>query len=135
MITIGNKGPEIDSTNYWDTEHAQSGYLYLSFNAGAARLLVPDSQLAAIKEMRTGKYVIISRGKYQGREAYELLFEDNTDNPYSIHIVAEQSDRLIPATDAGKDFIFTVWTKPGKQLELPAKYRIVKQLPCLQAWK
>lgn len=43
MITISNDGQKIVSTNYWDTEHAKRGFLYLSWNAGAGRLLLPDT--------------------------------------------------------------------------------------------
>lgn len=137
MITIGNKGQDIANTNYWDTEAALNGYFYLSFNAGAARLLVPDNKISEITEMKTGKYVIISRGPCQHRNydwenAYELLFEDFSNCPYSL--TTSNTDRWLPVDDAGKDLVFTVWTKSGNQLELPAKYRIVKQLPDLSGW-
>ena len=39
---IGNAGKEITQSNYWETEMAQAGFAYLSFNAGCARLLIPD---------------------------------------------------------------------------------------------
>jgi hypothetical protein len=35
MFTFENNGPEIVSTNYWLSEHAQRGYVYLSINARA----------------------------------------------------------------------------------------------------
>lgn len=136
-IQIQNNGPDIVSTDYWDSEHAQKGYCYLTWNAGAARLLVPDSLSPALTEMRTAKYVIISRGKWRekhDRDALELLFEDNTDSPYSMHIVAEQSDRLLPENNQGGGFIVTVWTRAGKQLEFPGKYRKVSRIPCLKPW-
>ena len=49
MIMIGNDGPLIARTNYFETELAKNGYFYLSWNAGAARLLVPESQNAFIE--------------------------------------------------------------------------------------
>lgn len=134
LITISNNGPELLETNYWDLDHAKKGFLYLSWNAGAARLLVPDSMISQIDEMRTGKYVIVSRGKFQGREALELLFEDNSDSPYCVHLVTEQTDRLLPDTDQGSGFIVSVWTRSGKQLQLPGKYRVVDTLPHMQPW-
>ena len=45
MITIENRGQAILTTDYWYTPHAHAGYLYLSWNAGAGRLLIPDSQI------------------------------------------------------------------------------------------
>jgi len=43
MITIANDGPDIASTNYWATDHARAGIVYLSGNAGAWRLLMPPA--------------------------------------------------------------------------------------------
>lgn len=34
LIEIGNVGNKIDSTNYWETENAKAGYVFLSINAG-----------------------------------------------------------------------------------------------------
>jgi len=137
MITIENSGQRVLKTNYWDSDNAKAGYFYLTWNAGAGRLLVPDSQKPAIREMRSGKYVIVSRGPWQdqgGREAIELLFEDESDSPYCLHLVAEQCDRLIPDTDQGGGFVITVWTRGGEKLRLPGKYRHVEKIPCLEPW-
>ena len=134
MIEIENNKQQIVRTNYWDSEHAGLGYFYLSWNAGAARLLVPDNQKPALSEMKTAKIVIISRGQWRGRDALELLFEDNTDTPYVINVVAEQTDRMIPDIDQGGGFVVTAWTRQGKELSLTGKYRRVKELPCMQPW-
>lgn len=137
MLTITNKGQAIESTNYWDSEHACAGYCFLSWNAGAARLLVPDTRHAFLPEMRTAEYVIVSRGPWPraGKdEALELLFEDGSDSPFSIHLGAEQTDRLLPDTDQGGGFVIVVWTRSGEQMRLPGKYRRVASLPCLDPW-
>jgi len=136
MITIGNNGQEIVDTNYWDSDHAQKGFCYLSWNAGAGRLLVPDSWLNFITEMKTADMVIVSRGQWaeHNREAIELLFEDHTNSPFSMCLVTDQTDRLLPDTDQGGGFIITVWTQNGKVLTLPGKYREVDKLPCLEPW-
>lgn len=136
-LTIKNDGQAIESTNYWDLEQAQRGYVFLSWNAGAGRLLVPDSQAAIIREMKTGKYVIVSRGPWKdqgGRDAIELLFEDGSDSPFALHLVAEQCDRMIPATDQGGGLVVSVWTRAGEQMRLPGKYRRVEEIPCLAPW-
>jgi hypothetical protein len=135
MIKIENKGQQVVSTNYWGSEHAKRGYFYLSWNAGAARLLVPDSMKAQIREMKSAEYVVVSRGKFEGRDALELMFEDGSDSPYVVHMVTEQTDRLIPESDQGGGFVVAVWTRSGMKLRLPGKYREVDVLPCLAAWQ
>jgi hypothetical protein len=53
FIRIENNGPEIAATNYYDSPNAGAGYVYLSINAGALRLLVPDSQSQLVDEVKT----------------------------------------------------------------------------------
>lgn len=137
MLTIQNRGQAIANTNYWDSEHALAGYCYLTWNAGAARVLLPDAQKHLLPEMRSAKYVIISRGPWidqGGRGALELLFEDGSDSPFCLHLVAEQCDRLIPETDQGGGFVVTVWTRGGEKLRMPGKYRTVDAIPSLEPW-
>lgn len=134
MIQIVNNGKDLLGTNYWDTPQAQKGFFYLSWNAGAARLLVPNSVENQINEMKTARYVVISRGKWNGRDALELMFEDGSDSPYCLHLLTEQCDRLLPKTDQGSGFSVDIWTKDGKQESFNGKYRTVKELPCLDAW-
>ncbi|KXL10450.1 hypothetical protein AXH19_08415 [Escherichia coli] len=43
MFFIENEGQAVAGTDYWQSVQAQAGYVYLSWNAGAARLLVPDA--------------------------------------------------------------------------------------------
>lgn len=138
MLEIRNQGQAIASTNYWDSEHAQRGYFYLSWNAGAGRLLVPDRQKAALREMKGAREVIISRGPWTdhgGREALELLWEDGSDSPFSIHFVAEQCDRLIPDYQQGGGFVVTAWTHGGQKGRWPGRYRVVAEIPCLAPWQ
>ena len=137
-LFIGNDGKAIAETNYWDSERAQKGFCYLSWNAGAGRLLLPDSQTVFLKDMQTAKFVIVSRGPWDaqgGRDGLEILFEDNSDSPFSLHLSTESTDRLLPDTEQGSGFVITVWTRDGEQLCLPGKYRRVKKIPCLQPWK
>lgn len=137
MIRIENKGQEIISTNYFQTENARNGYFYLSVNASAFRLFVPRMQESAIAEFQTAKNLIISRGNFQGYDALEILFDDETDNPYSIHIISAQIDRMPVADDAGWSYTFSAWTSAGgesvkKVFEMDCFYRVVSKLPCLQ---
>lgn len=134
FIQIQNDGANIVSTNYWQTPHAAAGAFFLSFNAGAARLLVPKQIEQEIEEMRGASEVIISRGLLGGQMALELLWEDGSDSPYSIHMGTNQCDRLLPDSDHGSDIPVSVWTETGKAAEWPGRYRIAQTLPCLQPW-
>ena len=76
MLTIRNDGPEIAETNYWTSEQAKAGYLYLSTNAGTFRLLVPEKRIEFVTEMLTASEAILSRGPWPeqgGRDAVEIL--------------------------------------------------------------
>ena len=140
LITIENNGPEIISTNYWQSDYASRGAFYVAVNAGCFRLLVPDIQLSQVVEWRSAREVIISRGPWPDagkHEAIELLFEDDSDNPFCLHMGSEQIDRLPPDADRDRQgqpprWKFAAWTSGGKILELPARYRIVKRIPCLK---
>lgn len=138
MLYIENKGQAILSTTYWDSPLAGAGMVFLSWNAGAARILIPDSQKAFVREMRSAKEVIVSRGQWnteQGpRDALELLFEDGTEAPFAIHIVAEQTDRMIPEHQQGGGFVVAAWTRGGMKQRWPGRYRVVESIPCLDPW-
>jgi hypothetical protein len=139
MLVIENDGSEIVSTNYWDTEYARKGQLYVSVNAGAFRLLLPPALEPALTDMRTAREVIVSRGPWPGKkpDAFELLFEDGSDAPYTLHFGAEQIDRAPAKIDEGRDgLLCTVWTAGlVKALTLPAAYRRVAKIPCLQPFE
>ena len=62
VLRIENDGPLILSTNFYHTDLARRGLFYLSLNAGAFRLLVPPQHLGAVREMRTARDVVVSRG-------------------------------------------------------------------------
>ena len=140
MIEIANDGPEIVTTNYWSTEHARKGYVYLSTNAGCLRLLVPEGSLPWLEDMRSAREVIVSRGPWPDADkddAVELLFDDGTDEPFALHLSLEQADRLPLATDVDTPgtpprWRFAAWTDQGKELEFPARYRIVSKIPWLK---
>ncbi len=138
MLFITNNGQAITSTNYWESEMSKNGYCFLSWNAGAGRVLVPDELKSAITEMRLAKYVIVSRGPWHeagNRDAIELLFEDESENPFCLHLVAEQTDRTLPEEQQGSGFVITVWTRDrGEELRPPGRYRTVDAIPCLKPW-
>lgn len=133
LILVCNDGADIESTNYFDLAPARAGLLFLTWNASVARLLVPDSLAYAIPEMKTGKHCVISRGNWMGRDALEIMFDDDSRAPFSLKIEAHQCDRMVRPDPA--PFELTAWTRAGKVGRWSANYRVVKKLPCLQPWK
>lgn len=138
MFLIVNDGAKIAKTDFFDSDLAAQGLLYLSWSAGAARLLVPDNRHGWLNEMATAREVIISRGPWPAKhasDALELLFEDGTDSPFAVRIGVEQTDRLIPdqRIETGLDVL--VITRAGVVLRLPAGYRRVTGLPCMAPWE
>lgn len=120
MITIGNKGPDIASTNYWESDHAAQGLCYLSGNAGTLRLLVPDMAESMLPEMKTGRSASIEPSVHKPGQCWDVVFEDGTDFPFSIAIDKRQVDRVLKPGDCR----LAVWTRlGGKVLELPCAIR------------
>lgn len=89
MIYVGNDGPEISQTNYWQSEHAERGLLHLSPNAGVLRLLVPPNQEALLPEMRTGRRATIENS-IQVPGNMDVVFEDNTSSPFCVSMHRQQ---------------------------------------------
>ena len=87
FLQIQNNGQLILASNYWNSDYARAGKVYLSVNAGAFRLLLPDLFTSELADMRTALEVFISRGPWPAQrcsDAIELLFDDWTDNPYAL---------------------------------------------------
>ncbi len=91
LITIANNGPTLVDSNYWDTEHAARGFCYVTANASALRLLVPDASRSIVAEMKTGIHCEISVGD----GVYSLLFEDGSDDPFVLALDTKQFDRVL----------------------------------------
>jgi hypothetical protein len=141
FIEIGNDGPALVQTNYWDLPQAQAGFFYASGNAGAYRLLVPDVKRGELSEMKTGKSVVMTRGRggpslseMTGKDLIELLFDDGSDSPYVLFMLAEQFDRL-PEKGSRDGFAFHVYTRDGLQFSFDAHFRRAnKPLPDMRPW-
>jgi hypothetical protein len=136
IITFANEGPLIKHTNYWQSQPFHSGYAMLSWNAGTARLLVPDALKPQLREMATAKHVIISLGpmaQARGRAGLEILFEDFGDQPFTLTMSIEQAIQ-VPNEAVRQNFPLTIWTRGGLKQRHPAKLRRVTQLPCLAPW-
>lgn len=134
-----NNGPEIYQTNYWDSSFAQNDLHYLTWNAGVARLLIPDTRVKDdLPDMAAAKEVILSRGPWREHEAqigWELLFDDRSKSPFCLHLSQEQTDTSIPQVAEGDAFKITIWTRNGRELQFCARFRRVKAIPCLEPWR
>ena len=133
VISVGNNGPRLVSTNYFDTPRAQQGYLFASWNAGALRLLVPDNQVHAVAEMRPAKNVVVTRGHHAayGVELFEILFDDDTVSPFMVLLDPNNSDRQVGQENHGKPLDVHVYTREGCAGTWPGRFRLAP-LPCLK---
>jgi hypothetical protein len=59
MIT--NDGPELVSTNYWETPNCKAGLFVLSTNADCVRLLMPPSHQSSLSDMKGALEVLLTR--------------------------------------------------------------------------
>ena len=130
IITVLSDGQQLIDSNYWASDMERKGLAYLSWNAGAARLMVPKFFERWHGDMRSADHVVLSRGSlnYHDDVAMEVMFEDGTDAPLCLIIRSEACDHLVPRSDTGP-VAFTVWTEMGRLLALPAWYRVVGALP------
>ncbi len=134
-IQIDNNGPDIEFTNYWNHSLAREGFLYLSIHDGVARLLVPPDYTDVLGDMTWGaKRAILTKGMWNGQEAYEIMFEGRKDEPYAVYIKIKQIDQPLSEDDQNREFPLSVWTREGKMGEIPAWYRQAKDLPCLEPY-
>jgi hypothetical protein len=142
LIEVQNHGPLLLSTNYWESPLAERGLVFCSVNAGAIRLLLPPQRYGDLAEMRTGKFCVLSRGPWPAErkpEAIEIMCEDGSDTPYSLHLTPESFDLLPAEPESGKEWTLAVYVakdgKPHKSMERVCHWRRVDRLPCLKEWK
>jgi hypothetical protein len=130
-----NNGPELVFTNFWDAEIGAQNFAF-SVNAGCLRLLVPNCHLSAVPDMLGCDYVIASiLSKIRpGSISIELLFEDHSQNPFSIHMCPEACLSLFPSAENSKVARkMTIWTEGLKKAgELPIYSRTAPRLPWLK---
>jgi hypothetical protein len=134
MLMFQSDGPKLINTSYFESEWTQQGLAFLSWNAGAARLLIPDALINYLEDMKDCKYVVISHGLLNGNDAYEIMFEDESQSPFCLHISVDACDRVVSDLSYISEFDFSILTSTGVVFETKGKYRKVKTLPCRQRW-
>lgn len=128
------KGEESFAPDYWNSELATRGILYLMWIPEGLQLLVPDTMKSDILEMETADHVIVSRGPWVDqncRDSLELLFEDESKRPYAIQLSVDQCNGMAPLVEHNAKFNVYIWTSEGVQLIFPGAYRVVSEIPCL----
>lgn len=119
LYTFENTGPILERTNYYDSDAANAGEFYLTWNAGVARLLVPDNQKNILAKIRTSKRVSISIIK----GGLEIIFDDDSDYQFMIQIAQEQTDRIITSDDIGDAFQCSVYIRFGEKYAFPGVFK------------
>ena len=137
IISVVNEGALIRTTNYWTSIYAKTGKCFFSVNAGCIRLLLSGREDPSLDDaLAAARYVIVTRGKYHAQEGFEVLFEDGSDEPFVILTLANQWDRLLPRTEAGRTAIaFHVYRNGALVRKMEARFRMAPELPCLRPWE
>lgn len=142
-LLITNEHDLITHTNYWQTRWNQAGKFFLSINAGAFRLLVPNQHLGVLRDMRQARLCVISSGPIRGEAlrpmGLEILFDDDTQAPFMLLIEQRCCDRMPPASEHGRRAELTVWahlvgSRGRLELRRPCVYRVSHSLPDLRPW-
>lgn len=142
MLSIENHGPLILASNFWESPECAAGKLIVSINDRAFRLLIPPTLEPAIAEMQTARECLVTRGPWPAMglaDAFEILFDDGTNDPYALHLSPESFASLIPSDEwiGAADVVLTAWTsprrgKPRMALQRPCWYRRAPRLPYLK---
>ena len=133
LLVFENDGGDITETNYLDSPMGSAGMFYMSGNAGVVRLLVPDTELRQLSEMKTGKLCVLTSGVYRRQPSIEVMFDDGSNTPFVLYLSTDQCDFRVSG-DRTRTTL-TAWTRSGKVGEWPAHQRVGKQLPNLKPWK
>lgn len=86
-----NNGAELEDTNYFLTEHAAHGVIFVSWNAGAARILIPKSQedviRAEVKDVVKADLEFDATGNFM-----HFWFNDGQAEEFNVMIMSANSD-------------------------------------------
>jgi len=128
----------LETTNYYDSEHARHGLLFFSINGGVIRCLLPDNQINILSEIKTGKEVIITKGAIKNKigdmiPGFEILFDDHTDEPFSVTGSLNDQFDQIPADD--DRWQCHIYTRDGLAWKIRRCLVRSDVIPCLKPWE
>lgn len=124
LLLLTSDGPEVTSTNYFESAHARAGFLYLSGNANVWRLLVPDKVVGLLTEISAAQRATICKAKHEGRDVAQILIFDNQPEPYAITVSVEQVDRDIRPPGVSRMLFYV------RDPDTPLAVRKVLDIPC-----
>jgi hypothetical protein len=141
VIHIENHGPLIIASNYWVSDVARAGKLWVSVNSGAVRVLLPPSAYGCLTDMRAARECVLSRGPWPEQdvaEAVEIMWDDGSDSPFALHLTPASFDLLPAEPEPGREWVCSTWTvkdgKPHKALERICHWRRVPRIPWMREW-
>jgi len=112
-MTILNDGMLVVATGYWRSEQARRGYPYLTWNAGALRVLAPEACADLIDRLPPAGtpllYLQYGLPGFPGHPA--LLWDDNPRRPFYVVVDRRQVDRCLPLEDHGRE-VPVIWYMP-----------------------
>lgn len=119
FLQIANDRQQLVWSNYWDMPHAKQGFFYLSGNAGAWRLLVPDACRSALSEFATARHVEMEIARVDGVACVQIWFEDGSHSPYGLLLDSRQIDHpVLPTKKSGP---LLIYTRDGLVMKLKVK--------------
>jgi hypothetical protein len=133
-VRFGYDGFPVETT-YWDTDICKNGLFYLINNMNKYFLFIPENKDDVLREMDTGKSIVITRGNYNGKsDCFDIMFNDNTDNPYAILLEDEYFTRNSPLKEGwnGTFYIYSGSLEEYKSFFANVYYRVTENIPCLQ---
>jgi len=94
-------------TNYWASPLARRGMFFLGFDKEAYYLLIPDMWAHLVNsEWCKAQQVIITYGKWShlgDRHGVRIVFDDNSECPYKIYLLDQQTDMISKVWNAPED--------------------------------
>lgn len=133
-MIIGNdidNNKEVATTDYFETELAKKGLVYLSYCNGCIRMFIPELVEKHIPEMKTGKEIVISVSAKTNQ--IEIMFDDSSEAPFCINISKEMIDFAIWKKSHNKQVDFYAYTEDLKKvIDTKCYMRIVPSIPCRQ---
>lgn len=129
-MQIVNQGTDILWTDYWESDRAKAGALFLSVVQNAFRLLVPSRALGELT--LDAEIAVVSRGPMEElglSDAFEVLLDDRTTTPWCALLAPDAVEPLPPDETAGLGWTLCVVTDAGDGgarplLVLPCTYRL-----------
>lgn len=140
VLLIASEGPIISMTNFFESEICRNGLFYVSISESAVRVLLPEQMTASVlTETRNCSLAILTQ--CVATNDFELMFEDNSPNPFCLLFNSNSIDRIPPASQHGRtDLRLSLWGRgPTKESATPLKemnlhFRTASRIPYLKQW-